>query len=73
MRHALCLLAVSVASVPGLVAVVPAQPRPPAALVIETSGSSQPALQPYTEIAAGDAVTLASGSRLLFLHYITHL
>jgi hypothetical protein len=41
------------------------------ALVLEKSGSTTPDVQPYSEIAVGATVALASGAKLVFLHYQT--
>ncbi len=41
------------------------------ALVLEKSGASAPEVQPYSEIPVGTAVSLSSGTRLMFLHYYT--
>jgi hypothetical protein len=48
-----------------------AQTPPPLALVLETQGATRPALQAYTELSAGTPVALATGARLVFLHYGT--
>ncbi len=49
----------------------PAGAQAPAALVLETSGGSTPALPPYTEIPGGTIVSLPGTTRLVFLHYHT--
>lgn len=41
------------------------------ALVLEKSGATTPEVQPYTEVAVGATVSLASGTKLVFLHYQT--
>ena len=41
------------------------------ALVLEKSGATTPEMQPYTEVAVGATVSLASGTKLVFLHYQT--
>jgi hypothetical protein len=40
-----------------------------AALVLEQSGTTVPALAPYSEIVPGTTIKLAQGARLVFLHY----
>lgn len=52
-------------------AVGAAPPQPPVALVIEVTGTVEPALEPYSEVADKDNVKLAGGARLTFLHYAT--
>ncbi|MCH7710037.1 MAG: hypothetical protein IH903_00210 [Proteobacteria bacterium] len=52
-------------------AVGAAPPQPPVALVIEVTGTVEPALEPYSEVADKDNVKLAAGARLTFLHYAT--
>ena len=52
-------------------AVGAATPPPPVALVIEVTGTVEPALEPYSEVADKDNVKLAGGARLTFLHYAT--
>jgi hypothetical protein len=42
-----------------------------AALVLEQSGTTVPALAPYSEIAPGTRIVLSQGARLVFLHYQT--
>lgn len=42
-----------------------------AALVLEQSGTTVPALAPYSEIVPGTAIKLSGGARLVFLHYQT--
>ena len=41
------------------------------ALVLEKSGAVTPEVQPYSEIAVGATVSLAPGTKLVFLHYQT--
>jgi len=41
------------------------------ALVLEKSGATTPEVQPYSEIAVGATVSLASATKLVFLHYQT--
>jgi hypothetical protein len=43
--------------------------RDPVALVIEKSGQTSPELQTYSEIMAGDAFEVPSGSSLVFIDY----
>jgi hypothetical protein len=43
--------------------------RNPVALVVETNGRTSPALQPYSEIMAGDALEVPGGSSLIFIDY----
>lgn len=43
----------------------------PVALVLATSGTSVPAMAPYTEITAGERITLPKGASVTFLHYQT--
>jgi hypothetical protein len=43
----------------------------PVALVLEKSGTTVPALTPYSEILAGTTIGLPGGARLVFLHYQT--
>src|SRR5688500_16618551 len=45
------------------------QAQMPAALALEQSGASTPAIAPYSEILSGTSVSLQSGARLVFLHY----
>jgi len=40
-----------------------------AALVLSTSGTTTPVLQPFTEIAPGTTVSLAPDARLMMMHY----
>jgi hypothetical protein len=42
-----------------------------AALVLEQSGTTVPALAPYSEIIPGTTIVLPGGARLVFLHYQT--
>lgn len=63
------LAAVMCAVVASLVASSPTYGDAKAALVLETSGTSVPLLQPYSEIAAGTTVSLPDGASLVFLHY----
>jgi hypothetical protein len=44
-------------------------PRDPVALVIEKDGRTNPDLQPYSEIMAGDACEVPDGSSLVFIDY----
>lgn len=48
-----------------------APPQPPVALVIEVTGTVEPALEPYSEVADKDNVKLTAGAKLTFLHYAT--
>ncbi len=48
-----------------------AQAQMAAALVLETTGATEPALQPFTEILDTATVSLSHGARLVFLHYHT--
>lgn len=41
------------------------------ALVLEQSGTTVPALAPYSEIVPGTTIRLSRGARLVFLHYQT--
>lgn len=41
------------------------------ALVLEQSGTTVPALAPYSEIVPGTTIVLSGGARLVFLHYQT--
>ncbi len=41
------------------------------ALVLEKSGTSNPEVQPYTEVSVGTTVTLSRHAKLVFLHYHT--
>src|SRR5262245_56168566 len=45
--------------------------REPTALGLEINGTSQPAIQPYTELTTGQTISLATGIRLVFLQYET--
>src|SRR5262249_61630695 len=45
--------------------------QPFAALVLEATGVSRPAVQPYTEVPAGATVELSPGARLVLFHYYT--
>jgi hypothetical protein len=71
MRRTICPLALIGATVLGVFTGVHAQKPVPAALILEIGRSSPPALRPYTEIAAGQTIRLASNGRLVFLHYGT--
>jgi hypothetical protein len=46
-----------------------AQAPPPAALVLEVTGSPSPAVAPYTELSAGSRLSLPGQARIVFLHY----
>lgn len=52
-------------------AVGAARPQPPVALVIEVTGTIEPALEPYSEVANKDNFKLAGGATVTFLHYAT--
>ncbi len=52
-------------------AVGAARPQPPVALVIEVTGTVEPALEPYSEVANKDNFKLAGGAKVTFLHYAT--
>lgn len=54
-----------------LAAAVGTHAQTASALVLETSGASVPAMQPYTEIPVNATVSLAPGAKLVFLHYHT--
>ena len=41
------------------------------ALVLEKTGATVPEVQPFSEIAVGATLSLASGTKLVFLHYPT--
>lgn len=43
----------------------------PAALVLDVTGATEPAIFPYSEIEAGTEVTLADDARLSLIHYGT--
>ena len=62
------LLAILAASI-GLARGAEAQPA--AALVLEASGSTRPAIQPYTEIRTGTTIELGPGARIVLNHYLT--
>lgn len=65
-------LAVTALAVPCILAGATAQTAPPpVALVLEVAGATVPAIAPYAEVAAGAAVSLPPGARLVFLHYQT--
>jgi len=61
---ALCFLAAqpAVAAKPGA--------RDPVALVVEKKGHTNPDLQPYSEIMAGDSFKVPAGSSLVFIDYL---
>jgi len=51
---------------------IPAQsasPQPPAALIVETSGSITPNASPFSEVAAGTVLNLGAGAKLVFDDY----
>ncbi len=50
---------------------LPAEPAPPAmvALVLAAEGAIEPAQEPFTEIQAGQTVSLGADATLLFSHY----
>ena len=50
---------------------VHAQAPAPLALVLETRGTTRPAVQAYTELSGASPVSLSPGARLVFLHYGT--
>lgn len=56
-------------AVAGLLAAASALAEEPAALILELSGNTIPALTPYTEIKSGTTVALAPQTRLRFVHY----
>lgn len=70
MRHILVAAVVAGLVLPLSYAPISAQPSHPAvALVLEVSGTTDPALRPFRELRAGDRVTLERGARLVVLHY----
>jgi hypothetical protein len=46
-------------------------PPPVSALVLEATGTSRPAVQPYSEVRAGTTFELGSGAKLVLFHYHT--
>ena len=71
-RHSIVLAGVVLLLAAGPSALAQAPPPPArAALVLEVSGATTPALKPYREILSGTTVTLDPSARLVFLHYDT--
>lgn len=69
--RAVGLLALGIAALVALCVPSAAAAQNPSALVLEKSGATTPEVQPYSEIAVGATLSLASGTKLVFLHYQT--
>ena len=49
----------------------PAQAARAVALILDLHGGAKPEVEPFSELAANDSVTLADGASITFLHYGT--
>ncbi|MEQ9638434.1 MAG: hypothetical protein RIM84_00290 [Alphaproteobacteria bacterium] len=55
----------------GMLFAGPAQAARAVALILDLNGGAKPELEPFSEMAANDSVTLADGASITFLHYGT--